>query len=112
MVLSKMNKTNGYTEEYDIAALQDIADMAMRDAVHDRCNGHIRVTGKRCPDGSYSDMSCNVWEIMNRLIMFGMELRDVQDEELDRLSESERIDRIEDFKFMNPIETDIRVRES
>lgn len=112
MVLSKMNKTNGYTEEYDIAALQEIADMAMRDAVHDRCNRYIRVTGKRCPDGSYSDMSCNVWEMMNRLIMFGMELRDVQDEELNKVSAEVRIDRFEDFKFMNPICHDIHLRES
>ena len=112
MVLSKTNLSNGYTEEYDIAGLRDIANMAMRDAVDSQCGEYLRIVGKRCPDGSYSDMSCNVWSLTNELILFGMELRDVQNEELANLSESERIDRIEDFKFMNPIETDIRLRES
>lgn len=112
MVLSKTNLSNGYTEMYDIAGLRDIANMAMRDAVDSQCGEYLRVVGKRVPDGSYSDMSCNVWSLMNELILFGMELRNVQNEELDRLSPGERIDRIEDFRFMNPIETDIRMRES
>lgn len=112
MVLSKTNLSNWYTEEYDFAGLRDLANMSMRDAVGSRCGRYLRVVGKRVPDGSYSDFSCNVWSLMNQLILFGMELRDVQNEELDRLSESERIDRIEDFKFMNPISPDIRMRES
>lgn len=112
MVLSKANLNGGYVEQYDIAGIRDIANMSMRDAVYSQCGRYLRVNGKRCPDGSYSDMSCNVWSIMNELILFGMELRSVQNEELENLSESERIDRIEDFKFMNPIETDIRLRES
>ena len=112
MVLSKTNLSNGYIEEYDIAGLRDLANMAMRDAVNSQCGRYLRVVGKRVPDGSYSDMSSSVWGLMNELILFGMELRDVQNEELDRLNAEERIDRIEDFKFMNPIETDIRLRES
>lgn len=65
MILDKNNK-GSYSEEFDISRLQQIADMAEE---------YIR-SGERkgIPGGSFSDLECNVWEIMARLVRHGKEM--------------------------------------
>lgn len=47
MVLREENR-NGHSEEFDVARLAQIADMALKGKV---------------PNGSFSDLECNVWEL-------------------------------------------------
>lgn len=65
---------NGYTEEYDIEGLRDLATMAARYVIKDSYGGLFTVKGRDVPDGSYSDFSCNVWELMTALIRYGASL--------------------------------------
>lgn len=66
MILNKENK-GSYSEEFDIARLQQIADMAY---------SYVR-SGERAvdiPDWHFSDLECNVWSIMTNLVRKGKEL--------------------------------------
>lgn len=69
MILDK--NSQGYREEYDGAALNKMADMAKRYVARDDGNRYVRDS---IPDGSFSDFSCSVWEIMVNLVRHGKEL--------------------------------------
>lgn len=69
MILDK--NSQGYREEYDGAALNKMADMAKRYVAGDDGNRYVRDS---IPDGSFSDFSCSVWEIMVNLVRYGKEL--------------------------------------
>ena len=69
MVLDK--NSQGYSEEYDGAALNKIADMAKRYVEGDDGNRYVRDS---IPDGTFSDFSCGVWEIMVNLVRYGKQL--------------------------------------
>ena len=106
----KVKENINYAEPFDMERIADIADMSMRDAVETICGKYLKVTGMRCPNGDYSDMECNIWSLMNRLIFFGMELKDLELKER-ILDKNGLVDAVEDFKFMNPITRDIHMRE-
>lgn len=110
MVKNKMSLT-GYSEEFDMERLREIADMSMRDAVHTICGRNIVVNGQRCPDGSFSDFECNVWSLMNQVILFGIELRELGGKMGEDVPIESKIEAFEDFRFLNPIEHDISLRE-
>ena len=69
MILDK--NSHGYREEYDVAALNKIADMARRCVAGDDGNRSGRDS---IPDGTFSDFSCSVWEIMVGLVRHGKQL--------------------------------------
>ena len=69
MILDK--NSYGYREEYDGAALNKIADMAKRYVAGDDGNRYVR---NSIPDGTFSDFSCSVWEIMVNLVCYGKRL--------------------------------------
>ena len=69
MILDK--NSHGYREEYDGAALNKIADMAKRYVAGDDGNRYVRDS---IPDGTFSNFSCSVWEIMVGLVRHGKQL--------------------------------------
>ena len=75
MVLDK--NSQGYREEYDGAALNKIADMAKRYVEGDDGNRYVRDS---IPDGTFSDFSCGVWEIMVNLVRYGKQLAQQEQE--------------------------------
>jgi len=75
MVLDK--NSQGYREEYDGAALNKMADMAKRYVEGDDGNRYVRDS---IPDGSFSDFSCSVWEIMVNLVRYGKQLAQQEQE--------------------------------
>ncbi|MBQ8962454.1 MAG: hypothetical protein IJ089_13655 [Clostridia bacterium] len=75
MILDK--NSQGYREEYDGAALNKMADMAKRYVAGDDGNRYVRDS---IPDGSFSDFSCSVWEIMVNLVRYGKQLAQKEQE--------------------------------
>ena len=75
MVLDK--NSQGYREEYDGAALNKMADMAKRYVEGDDGNRYVRDS---IPNGSFSDFSCSVWEIMVNLVRYGKQLAQQEQE--------------------------------
>ena len=69
MILDK--NSQGYREEYDGAALNKMADMAKRYVAGDDGNRYVRDS---IPNGTFSDFSCGVWEIMVNLVRYGKQL--------------------------------------
>lgn len=76
MIKDKRNIPS-YVEEYDIPGLEDIAEMAKRYVAREN---HIRLSGSDVPDGTYSDMSCNVWEIIVNAVRFGVTIANNPDD--------------------------------
>lgn len=68
------NNLNSYSEEFDINALSELATMAARYVIKEEYNDVLVTNGKTVPDGSFSDFSCNVWELMNSLVRYGIKL--------------------------------------
>lgn len=82
MIKNKMNP--GRTEEFDIAAIRDLAEMAKKYvATEDRV---FTAKGQNVPDGTYSDFACNVWEIMNELVRYGYYMH-VREEQINKIEE-------------------------
>ena len=75
MILDK--NSQGYREEYDGAALNKMADMAKRYVAGDDGNRYVRDS---IPDGSFSDFSCSVWDIMVNLVRYGKQLAQKEQE--------------------------------
>lgn len=75
MILDK--NSQGYREEYDGAALNKIANMAKRYVAGDDGNRYVRDS---IPNGSFSDFSCGVWEIMVGLVRYGKKLAQQEQE--------------------------------
>jgi hypothetical protein len=75
MILDK--NSQGYREEYDGAALNKIADMAKRYVAADEGS---RSFVDSIPDGTFSDFSCAVWEIMVGLVRYGRQLAQEEQE--------------------------------
>lgn len=71
------NNIPSYVEEYDILALDEIAEMAKRYVANEN---RIRLPGRDVPDGTYSDMSCNVWEIIVAAVRFGVKIANDPDD--------------------------------
>ena len=69
MILDK--NSYGSREEYDGAALNKIADMAKRYVEGDDGNRYVKDS---IPNGTFSDFSCGVWEIMVNLVRYGKQL--------------------------------------
>ena len=69
MILDK--NSYGSREEYDGAALNKIADMAKRYVEGDDGNRYVKDS---IPNGTFSDFSCGVWEIMVNLVRYGRQL--------------------------------------
>ena len=57
-MIKNRNNRNGYAEPFDMERLEEIAKLAKKD---------------RCPDGTFSDLECNVWSLMRDLIEYGKE---------------------------------------
>lgn len=58
-----------YSEEYDGEALRELIDMAeLYVAKENGFNGK----GSGVPDGSFSDFSCCVWEMLTETVRYGM----------------------------------------
>ena len=74
------NNIPSYVEEYDILALEDIAEMAKRHVANEN---HVRLSGRDVPDGTYSDMSCVVWEIFVNAVNFGIAIANNPDDILE-----------------------------
>lgn len=77
MVKDKRN-LNGYSEEYDIPALRELAQMSARYVARE--NG-VRIKGQDGPDGTFSDFSCGVWELLNAAIRIGVKIGKGEDPE-------------------------------
>jgi len=75
MVKNPLNK-NGRTEEFDYEGLRDLMDMAVRDVLKNEFGTIVMVHGKSCPDGTYSDLDCRIWEMFKRAIEYGIFLKE------------------------------------
>lgn len=66
----------GYTEEYDHEGLRELAEMAKAYVKYDKYRDHADFKAYRnsVPNGSYSDFSCGVWELMIELVRYGTRL--------------------------------------
>ena len=71
MVKNEANR-GCYSEEYDGEALRELIDMSKLYVAHE--NGFTG-KGKDVPDGTFSDFSCAVWEMINDAIRYGMWLQ-------------------------------------
>lgn len=58
-----------YSEEYDGEALRELIDMAKLYVAKE--NG-FKGKGSGVPDGSFSDFSCSVWEMLTETVRYGM----------------------------------------
>lgn len=75
-----------YSEEYDGEALQELIDMAKLYVAKE--NG-FKGKGSGVPDGTFSDFSCGVWEMLTETVRYGMWLEKKKEE---RESRKRRID--------------------
>lgn len=75
MIKDESNR-NGYSEEFDMLALEELAEMAMRYVAteDDPFRSIFKTKGKTVPDGSYSDFSCEVWSLMCSLVRYGISI--------------------------------------
>ncbi len=80
MIKDERNQ-NGYSEEYDLLCLEDLAEMAMRYVAteDDSFRSIFKTKGKTVPDGSYSDFSCEVWSLMCSLVRYGIIIERILD---------------------------------
>lgn len=72
MVKNPENR-GSYSEEYDGEALRELIDMAKLYVAKE--NG-FKGKGSGVPDGSFSDFSCCVWEMLTETVMYGMWLQE------------------------------------
>lgn len=70
-----------YSEEYDGEALRELIDMAKLYVAKE--NG-FKGKGSGVPDGSFSDFSCGVWEMLTECVRYGMWLERKKREREDR----------------------------
>lgn len=79
MIRDERNR-NGYSEEYDMVSLDELAKMAMRYVACEDMDYRkiFKTHGQTVPDWHWSDFSCNVWELMKKLIRFGCELEKIE----------------------------------
>ena len=84
-MISDQRNRNEYSEEYDMVALDELAKMAMRYVAceDDDYRKIFKTYGKTVPDGSYSDFSCNVWELMTKLVRYGAVLEKIKNRRVD-----------------------------
>ena len=78
MVKDKRNLTS-YSEIYDIAAIAELAAMAVRHVAYEE---NCPIHGRDIPGGTHSDMDCNVWEQIVEAVRLGVEIgkgKDVSD---------------------------------
>lgn len=68
-MIKNPNSVPGYCEEYDGEALRELVEMAKMYVARE-CG--LKAPECGVPDGSFSDFSCNVWEMMTELIRYGI----------------------------------------
>lgn len=68
-----------YTETFDAPALIELRAMAARYVAKE--NG-IAVSGRTIPNGTYSDFSCQVWQIFVDAIRLGIDISNGENPEI------------------------------